>query len=126
MMGRSRICRPTMAALSSRRMSIHGGLSTLPGRVLLRRSTSWPAKKPISYAFCIAAAIASLRTRRVQTILSLGVNQTLLTAVVTMFSAILGSISFRMGSDSLLCCQDVRLGVARIGRSALPHVAVAR
>ena len=75
-----------MAALSSKRVSIHGGLSALPGRVLSRRSGSWPARKPTSYACCIAAVMASLRTRRVQIIRSLGVAQTLLTAVATMFA----------------------------------------
>src|ERR1035437_6711800 len=77
-------------------MSIHGGLSGLPGRQASFRSASWPARKPSSYACCIAAAIASLRPRRVQRILLLGEDQTLLMAVVIMSSAIRGSISLRM------------------------------
>src|SRR5664280_2714994 len=74
-------------------MSIHGGLSALPGQVLSRRRISCPAKKPIAYASWTAARSASFSARRVQRIFSLGNAQRLLTAVSTRLSATLGSSS---------------------------------
>src|ERR1035437_9482181 len=44
-------------------MSIHGGLSALPGQVLSRRRLSCPAKKPIAYASWTAARSASFSAR---------------------------------------------------------------
>src|ERR1035441_3126635 len=77
-------------------MSIHEGLSSLPGRVLSRRRISSPAKNPIAYASWTAARSTSFKARRVQRIFSLGKVQRLLTAVSTRLSATLGSSSLGM------------------------------
>src|ERR1017187_6325566 len=77
-------------------MSIHEGLSALPGRVLSRRRISSPAKNPIAYASWTAARSTSFKARRVQRIFSLGKVQRLLTAVSTRLSATLGSSSLGM------------------------------
>src|SRR5664279_2843696 len=102
-------------------MSIHGGLSALPGQVLSRRRISCPAKKPIAYASWTAARSASFSARRVQRIFSLGNAQRLLTAVSTRLSATLGSSSLGIWNFIAPCAariQDSSQAEHSIGRSS--------